>query len=77
MRMWVPTLTLLRKYGSGIAMSCGVGHKHSSDPVLLWLWQGLAAAALIQPLAQELPCARGVALKSKNKHKTPKKQKTK
>ena len=23
--------------GSGIAVSCGVGHRHSSDPKLLWL----------------------------------------
>ena len=42
-------------------MSCGVGHRHSSDPVLLWLWP--AGAAWIQPLAWEL----GAALKSKKK----------
>ena len=30
---------------------------------LLWLWCRLAAAALIQPLAWELPCATSVALK--------------
>ena len=41
-------------------MSCGVGHRHSSDP-------RLAAAALIQPLAWALPYAMGAALKSKNK----------
>ena len=33
------------------------------DLVLLWLWCRLAAAAPIQPLAQELPYAAGVALK--------------
>ena len=32
---------------SGAAVGCGVGHRHSSDPVLLWLWCRLAAAALI------------------------------
>ena len=35
------------------------------DPVLLWLWCGLAAAALIQPLAWELPYAMGAAPKDK------------
>ena len=33
------------------------------DPVLLWLWHRLVAAALIQPLAWELPYAPRVALK--------------
>ena len=44
-------------------MSCGVGCRLSSDPVLLWLWCRLAAAALIRPLARELPYAAGAALK--------------
>ena len=44
-------------------MSCGVGHRHGSDLVLLWLWHRLAAVALIRPLAWELPCAVGTALK--------------
>ena len=35
------------------------------DPALLWLWYRLAAVALIQPLAWELPYATGAALKSK------------
>ena len=43
-------------------MSCGVGHKCGSDPVLLWLWCKLVAAALIRPLAWELPYAAGAAL---------------
>ena len=46
-------------------MSCGVGHGHSSDLMLLWLWCRLAAGALIGPLAWEPPHAGGVALKSK------------
>ena len=31
-------------------MSCGVGHRHGSDPTLLWLWCRLAATDLIRPL---------------------------
>ena len=51
-------------------MSCGVGRRCSSDPVLLWLWP--VATAPIQPLAWEHPYAAGAALKSqkdKNKQK--------
>ena len=35
-------------------MSCGVGHRYDSDLVLLWLWCGGAAVALIPPLAWNL-----------------------
>ena len=41
-------------------MSCGVGRvgrRQGSDPTWLWLWHRRAAAAPIQPLAQELPYA--------------------
>ena len=51
--------------GSDIAVSCGVGHKHSSDPTLLWLRCRPAAVALIQPTAWKLPYAAGAALKNK------------
>ena len=44
-------------------MSCGVGCRHGSDPVLLWLWRRLAAVAPIQPLAWEPSDATGAALK--------------
>ena len=44
-------------------MSCGVGHRRGLGPELLWLWRGLAAEALIRPLAWESPYAAGVALK--------------
>ena len=37
------------------------------DPLSLWLWCGPAATALIGPLAWELPCAAGAALKKKKK----------
>ena len=33
--------------GSGIAASCGIGHRCGSGLMLLWLWCRLAAAALI------------------------------
>ena len=58
--------------GSGVAMSCGVGRRHSSDPELLWLWHRLAAVALILPLAWELPYTVGMALKSKKQKQTNK-----
>ena len=41
----------------------------------LWLWHGAAAAAPIHPLAWELLCAAGTALKKKKKK--PKKLKNK
>ena len=50
-------------------MSCGKGHRHSSDPALLWLWLWPAAKSPIQPLAWEPPYAVDVALKSKKKKK--------
>ena len=54
-------------------MSCGVGHRHSSDPELLWLWQGPVATAPIGPPAWEPPYAVGEALK-RQKKTPPKKQ---
>ena len=48
-------------------MSCGVGHRCSLNPALLCLWCWSAAAALILPLAWELPCAASAALKSTQK----------
>ena len=66
--------------GSGVAVSCGMGHIHGSDHALLWLWCRLLATALIQPLAWEPPYAIGEALKDKTKNKKNKrlgyKQKT-
>ena len=40
--------------GSGVAVSCVVGHRCRSDLVLLWLWHKPAAVAPIQPLAWDL-----------------------
>ena len=49
---WVKDLVL-----PGVAMSCGVGHRHDLDHMLLWVCCRLAAVAAIQPLAWELPYA--------------------
>ena len=66
MRMWVQSLASLR----GIAESCGIGRRHSSDPAVLRLWHKPAVAAPIQPLAWELPYAIGVALKTNKQKQT-------
>ena len=51
-------------------MSCDVGHRRSSDPVLLWQWRSPAATAPTGPLAWEPPYAMGVALKKQTNKKT-------
>ena len=56
-------------------MSCGAGYRRGLDPVLLWLRRRPAAIALIQSLTWELPCAAGVALKSKAKQNKTKNKK--
>ena len=50
----IPGLT---QWVKDLAMSYGVGHRHGSDPTLLWLCYRPAASALIQPLAWEPPHA--------------------
>ena len=56
-------------------MSCGVGRRHGSDPMLLWLWRRLVATAPIQPLAWEPLYAAGAALeKGKKKKKKERKE---
>ena len=50
-------------------MSCGVGRRGGSDPLLLWLWHRPAPTAQIGLLAWELPHAAGVALKRQKKKK--------
>ena len=56
-------------------MSCGVGLRRGSDPVLLWLWCRPTSVAAIWPLDWECPYAAGVALKSKKKKKKGKEKK--
>ena len=51
--------------GSGVAVSCGVGHRGSLNLAWLWPWCRPAAAAPIGPLAWEPPYATGAALKKK------------
>ena len=53
-------------------MTYGVGRRHGSDLVLLWLWRRLVATAPIGPPAWEPPHAASVALE---KTKRPKKKK--
>ena len=50
-------------------MSCSVGRRYGSDPVLLWLWRRLAAVSPIPPLAWE---PLGEALKRQKKKKKKK-----
>ena len=56
---WIKDLALV---------SCSLGHRCGLDLVLC-LWCRLAAAAQIQPLAWECPCATGMVLKKKRKKK--------
>ena len=44
-----------------VVVSCGVGCRHGSDPVLLWLWHRPVATAPIRPLAWDSPYAMGEA----------------
>ena len=62
---------------SGNAMSCGLSHRHSSDPALLWLWCKPAATARVQPPAWELPYAAAGAALKRQKTKQKRKKKTK
>ena len=59
----------LTTYLLSVAVSCGIGHRHSSDLLLLWLWHGLAATAQIWLLAWEPPDATGSALKRTKRQK--------
>ena len=56
-------------FGSAVAVSCGVGCRHGSDPALLWLWSRLVATAPIKPLAWEPPYAAAAALEQPKRQK--------
>ena len=64
-------------WGSGVAVSCGVGRRCGWDPELLWLWRRPSATAPIRPLAWEPPCAAGAALEMAKRQKKKKKKKKK
>ena len=55
-------------------MSCGVSHRHGSDPALLWLWCRQVATALIGPLAWEAPYAMEAAQEMAKRQKDKKKK---
>ena len=58
--------------GSGIARSCGVGHRLRLDPVLLWLWHGPATTApIVTPTLGTSICHRSSPKKPKKKKKGP------
>ena len=57
-------------------MSCGIGHRHGSDPALLWLWCRPEATAPTGPLAWESPYAAGAALEKAKRQKRKKERKT-
>ena len=59
-------------WGSSVAVGCVVGHKYSSDLVLLWLWPKPAAVAPIGPLAWEPPYAAVWPLKGQKDKKKKK-----
>ena len=59
---------------SGVAVGCGVGRSHCSDPALLWLWHRLEATAPIEPPAWEPPWTLGAALEKAKKQKEKKKR---
>ena len=47
-----------------VAMSCGVSHRHGSDPALVWLWRSPGAAAPILPQEYSYAASASVASKS-------------
>ena len=55
-------------YGSGVAVSCGIGCRRGSDPTLLWLWCRMATEALIQPSLGTSICQKRKKEKQTNKN---------
>ena len=76
MKMQVRSLASVGQ-GSSVALSCGVGHTHGLDPMLLLLWLWPTATVPIRPLDWELPHAAGAALKRQKRQKKKKKERRK
>ena len=66
---WLTNPTRNHEVLGTIAVSCGIGRRRGSDPMLLWLWCMPVATAPIRPLAWELhmPQERQKDKKDKNK----------
>ena len=82
LRIWLVSMRLLVQ---SLALLSGLRIHHSHelccwlqtrclDPMSLWLWYKPAAAALIRPLAWDLPYVTGSALKSKQTQQNETKQ---
>ena len=76
MGIQVRSLPSLRGEGPGVVMSYGVGHRHGSDPALLWLCRWPAAVAPIRPLAWKHPYATGAAREIEKRKKKKKRMLT-
>ena len=63
--------------GAGVAVSCGVGSRCSSDLALMWLWCRPAAVAPVRLLAWEPPYAEGAVQKKKKAKKKKMKERKK
>ena len=57
-----------------LVVSCDVGHRHSLDPKLLWLWRRPVATAPIGPLTWEPPYAAEAAQEIAKKDQKKKKK---
>ena len=64
----IPGLDQWVREGSDVAMSPGIGQRPGLDLASLWLCCKPAAVAPIPPLAKELPCTTGAALKNLKKY---------
>ena len=64
----IPGLSQWLRENQALLYSVGLRGK---DPALLWLWRGLEAVAVIQPLARELPHVEGLTFPQRTNLTTP------